>query len=718
MTDLVDDADRKKLLNSAYRKIKELRTRLAEVELRQDEPVAIVGMGCRFPGGVEDPEAFWRLLSQGLDGTAEIPPDRWNVDDYYDADPEAPNKMYVRRGGFVNHVRGFDPLFFHVSPQEAASMDPQQRFLLEVAWEAIENAGTAPEELAGSRTGVFVGIAGSDFGIIALQALHQGNASSHTAMGISHSIAAGHISYFLGLRGPCMTIDTACSSALAAIHLAIESLRKGESTAALACSANLILLPDGNILCCKAGMLSPDGHCKTFDASANGYSRGEGCAVLVLKLLSRAQADGDRILAVIRGSACNQDGRTNGITAPSGNAQREVIQAALAAARVSPNDIDYVETHGTGTSLGDPIEAQALGEVFAPGRPAGRELVLGAVKSNIGHLEAAAGMAAISKVILALQKGAIPPNLNFNTPSPHIPWDTLPFSVPTRLTPWKAGGPRRLAGVSAFGFSGTNVHIVLEEAPEPPPVAAAPDRGCHLLTLSAQTPKALSDLAVRYIGFLAEEPGTNLGDLCFTASAGRNHFAQRVGIVAGTTGELRAVLRRFVDAPDSEPRIVAGRAPTRPPHLGMIIGKVVPTDMHRHLHEHSPAFRDAFDACDTAARELLSLHAVIGRPDAAFPVSRDRGKPKVEDFGVRTRLRDDGAVAGLGNGAGGTGRFLHRGLRRRRHRRRDRADGCSPAGRRSGRGGDDAYRMVQAGDSGVLRGHGRTALRRFAPALR
>ena len=632
MSDRRDEPDRKELLKSAYRKIEALRARLTEAESRDDEPVAVIGMGCRFPGGVEDPESFWRLLSQGLDGTTEIPPDRWSVDDFYDPDPDAPNKMYVRRGGFIDNVRGFDPLFFHVSPLEAASMDPQQRVLLEVAWEAIENAGHAPDQLAGSNTGVFVGMSASDFAVMAVQAMRQNEARAHTATGISPSIAAGHISYFFGLRGPCMAIDTACSSALTAIHLAIESLRKRESSAALAGSVNLILSPDGNIMVCKARMLSPDGRCKTFDAGADGYARSEGCGVLVLKLLSRAQADGDRILAVIRGSACNQDGRTNGITAPNGHAQREVIQAALAAAGVSPNDIDYLETHGTGTSLGDPIEAQALGEVFAPGRPAGRELMLGAVKSNIGHLESTAGMAAISKAILALQKGQIPPNLHFEKPNPHIPWDTLPFSVPTRLTPWRAHGAKRMAGVSAFGFSGTNVHMVLEQAPEPSVRVIVQDRDCHLLTLSAQTPKALSDSAARYIAFFAETPEADLGDVCFTANTGRAHFAHRIAIVARTTEEMKAELEQRVNAPESRQGIGC-RAPARPPHLGLVIGKVVAGDIHRRLYAASPAFRSAFDACETAATDLFSIPALS---EALSGVPWTAGSN--EDVGRRQRV--------------------------------------------------------------------------------
>jgi len=610
---LADDPGRKELLKSAYRKIEELRARLAAGESRRNEPVAVVGMACRFPGGVVDPDSYWRLLSSGADGVTEIPPDRWNIDDYYDPDPDAPGKMYVRRGGFIDNVRGFDPLFFHVSPQEASSMDPQQRVLLETTWEALENAGLAPDQLSGSPVGVFIGLAGGDYSMMAVLNEQELLDSAHAATGSSPSIAAGRISYFFGLRGPCMAVDTACASALTATHLAVQSLREGGSKMALAGSINLIIAPAANVVICKARMLSADGKCKTFDASADGYVRSEGCGVLVLKLLSQAQADGDRILAVIRGTACNQDGRTNGITAPNGNAQREVIQAALAASGLSPREIDYLETHGTGTSLGDPIEVQALGEVFGGDRPADDKLVLGAVKTNVGHLEAAAGMAALCKVILALQKEQIPANLHFRNPNPLIPWDSLPFLVPTKPTPWPAAGDRRLAGVSAFGFSGTNVHMILEEAPRLQPAAnPEQDRPCHLLTLSAQAPRALSELAERHAGFLNANPRANLADVCFTANTGRAHLAHRLAVIATTVDDLKAQLAR---------PSVAARAPSQPPPLGLFIAAESLTDIHRQLYLESSVFKAAIDACDSAALELFgaSFPAAVWKQPADLP---------------------------------------------------------------------------------------------------
>jgi acyl transferase domain-containing protein/NADPH:quinone reductase-like Zn-dependent oxidoreductase/acyl carrier protein len=600
MTDSAASPDRIELLKTAYRKVAELRGQLAAVEQRHNEPVAIVGMGCRMPGGAEDPEAFWQTLVSGTDGTREIPIDRWDIDQYYDPDPDAPNKMYVRRGGFINNIRGFDPLFFHVSPIEAASMDPQQRILLEVTWEALEHAGWAPDRLAGSRTGVFVGLSGSDFTAMILRSAQSDVARPHMATGISPSITAGHISYFLGLRGPCMALDTACSSALTAIHTACDSLRRGESSAAIAGAVNLVISPDGNVLVCKARMLAPDGHCKTFDASADGYTRSEGCGVLILKLLSQAQADGDRILGIIRGSACNQDGRTNGITAPNGNAQREVIQAAQAAAQVTPADISYVETHGTGTALGDPIEVQALGEVFGQDRE--NELLLGAVKSNVGHLECTAGMAGIIKAALVLQKGEVPPNLHFQTPNPLIAWDRLPFIVPTKRTPLPASSVTRKAGLSAFGFSGTNVHIILEE----PPVLArdrqAADRGRHLLILSGQTPKALSDLAARYVSFF-DQTRDDLGDLCFTAAVGRSHFAHRLAIAADSVHAMRAKLTDYLVAPERLAGWVTGSAPSRSPGLGLILGSV-PAATDAHLNVAGSAYAKALNDGKAAAEAL------------------------------------------------------------------------------------------------------------------
>ena len=446
-------------LQRALSALKNLRTKLDKLEQANTEPIAIIGLGCRFPGA-DNPDAFWDLLQSGGDAIQEIPNERWDVDTYYDPDPTAIGKMYTRYGGFIDHFDKFDAPFFGITPREATNLDPQQRWLLEVSWEALEHAGLNPESLQKTRTGVFVGIGPVDYLLHAHKEIPSYETDTYLGTGTDNSVASGRLSYFLGLNGPCLAVDTACSSALVAVHLAVMSLRNGECSLALAGGVNALLSPNIFISQCQAKMLSTDGRCKTFDASANGYVRSEGCGVVVLKRLSDAVADGDNIYALIRGSAVNQDGRTNGLTAPNGLSQQAVIRQALKNGRVNPVEVSYVETHGSGTPLGDPIEVNALGNVYDDERSV--PLMIGTVKTNMGHLEAAAGMAGLIKTVLALQHGQIPPNLHFSTPNPHIPWDELPVTVPTERTPWPT--EKRLAGVSSFGFSGTNAHVVLEAA--------------------------------------------------------------------------------------------------------------------------------------------------------------------------------------------------------------------------------------------------------------
>ena len=428
------------------------------------EAIAIIGIGCRFPGA-QDARAFWNLLRNGVDAIREVPAQRFNLHDFYDPDPVALGKMVTRWGGFLEDVDQFDAHFFGISPREAARMDPQQRLLLEVAWEALEDAGQVREQLAGTPTGVFIGISNNDYGRIQFNDLDRIDAYAGT--GNALSIAANRISYVFDFRGPSIAIDTACSSSLVAVHQACNSLRSGESTLALAGGVNLILSPAITINFTKAGAMAPDGRCKAFDARANGYVRSEGAGVVVLKPLSRALADRDPIYAVIRGSAVNQDGRSNGLMAPNPQAQEAVLREAYLRAAVSPGDVQYVEAHGTGTLLGDPIEAKALGAVLALDRPPERPCLLGSVKTNLGHLEAAAGIAGLIKVALALQHREIPPSLHFEEPNPHIPFDQLPLRVNTTLCPWPAQPDTALlAGVSSFGFGGTNAHVVVQGAPQ------------------------------------------------------------------------------------------------------------------------------------------------------------------------------------------------------------------------------------------------------------
>ncbi|HNM83922.1 MAG TPA: polyketide synthase, partial [Mycobacterium sp.] len=428
---------------------------------------AIIGYAARFPGAA-DADEFWEVLRDGRDAISEVPADRWDADEFFDPEPGAAGKVVTRRAGFVDDVTGFDAPFFGMSTREARLLDPQHRLLLETAWRAVEHAGIAPTALANSNTGVFVGLATHDYLGMASGELTYPEIEAYMAIGTSNAAAAGRISYRLGLQGPAVAVDTACSSSLVAIHQACQALRLGECDLALAGGANVLLTPATMITFSSAHMLAPDGRCKTFDAAADGYVRGEGCGVIVVKRLEDAVRDGDRIRAVIRSSAINQDGASGGLTVPNGIAQQRVITDALQRAGLAPADVGYLEAHGTGTSLGDPIEAQAAGAAYGPGRAADRPLLMGSVKTNIGHLEAAAGIAGVIKVVLSLEHGLLPQHLHFTNPSPHIPWDRLPVRVVKDAVPWERTDRPRIAGVSSFGFAGTNAHVILEEAPPQP----------------------------------------------------------------------------------------------------------------------------------------------------------------------------------------------------------------------------------------------------------
>jgi acyl transferase domain-containing protein/SAM-dependent methyltransferase/acyl carrier protein len=594
-------------VKQALLEIRELRARLAELEGAAREPMAIVGLAIRAPGGVTDAASFARLLWSGTDAISEIPAQRWSLQEWYDEAQDAPGKMTTRYGGFLGEVDRFDAEFFGISPVEAASMDPQQRLLLELAWEALENAGHAPTSLAGTRAGIYIGIANGDYGRSLLS--HPELIDAYFSPGNSFSVASGRLAYFLGTHGPAVSVDTACSASLVALHLACQGLRAGECDLALVGGVNLILTPELNVNFSKAGMMARDGRCKTFDAAADGYVRGEGGVVLVLRPLRAAQADGDRVLAVIRGSAINQDGRSNGLTAPNGPAQEAVLRAALRSADVSPASIGYVEAHGTGTSLGDPIEVNALGAVLSEGRNAHQPLMLGSVKTNIGHLEAAAGLAGVAKTVLALQQREIPPHLHLGTLNPYIDWPSLPVTVPTRTTAWNPIDGRRLAGVSSFGFSGTNAHVILEEAP---PVAAprfaGPLRTEHVLTLSARAPQALRELADRYIAELRGPHASDfdLADFCFTANVGRAHFPHRLAARGATAAALVEALSAFREG-QTHPALVTGTVGGKPPRIAFLFPGQGPqyVGMGRALYDTCPTFRAAFDECADILDGLL-----------------------------------------------------------------------------------------------------------------
>jgi acyl transferase domain-containing protein len=586
-----------------------MQAKLAANERAQFEPIAVIGMACRFPGGAETPKAFWQLLCDGRDAIVEIPADRWDIDAYYDPDPTAPNKMNTRCGGFLKNVETFDAEFFGISPREAVRIDPQQRLLLEVVWEALEDAGLPPGKVAQTKTGVFAGVIGSDYAL--LQAKNQEDMDVFSGTGLSHAILANRLSYLLNLNGPSMTLDTACSSSLVAVHLACQSLRRRESDMALAGGVNLILTPEMTLALTKAHMMAADGRCKAFDAAANGYVRSEGCGVVVLKRFSDALADGDRIEAVIRGTAVNHQGRSNGLSAPNGPAQEAVIRAALTDAALSPTDISYVEAHGTGTRLGDPIEIEALREVLGAGRSADQPLLVASVKTNIGHLESAAGIAGLIKVVLMLRHGKVPPHLHLKTVNPLLRLQESPLEITTTMRDWPRVEKPRRAGVSAFGFGGTNAHVILEEPPRAAQAESRPEnefeRPRHLLTLSAHSPQALAELAARYADAADADPAASVADMAHSANTGREHFRHRAAVVASPMSELSNKIRGFLDDPLS-PGVHSGHPQyeVAPRIAFLFTGQGAQyAGMGRELYATQPTFRAAIDACAERLRAEL-----------------------------------------------------------------------------------------------------------------
>ncbi len=616
---MVNVAQRLAKLSPAQRQLLESRLKKSP---QIAQPIAVVGMSCRLPGAASVDE-YWRLILEGRCAVTEIPPSRWDVERYYDSDPDTPGKMSIRWGAFLNNVEEFDSMFFGITPREAARMDPQQRLLLEVAWEAFENAGLPSDRLAGTSTGVFVGIGGNDYAKLPNEFENYLEfIDAHMGTGNALSVAANRISYILDLKGPSLAVDTACSSGLVAVHLAIQSLRSGECDAALAGAVNLILAPEVTIAFSKSRMLSPTGECRPFDAAANGYVRGEGCGLVVLKRLTDATRDGDEILAVIRGSAVNQDGRTSGITAPNSLSQAACIRAAAASAAIDPGQISYVEAHGTGTPLGDPIEFQSLTKLF-PRRNSNEPSVhVSSVKANVGHTETVSGIAGLIKVMLMMKHGTIPAQALLGELNPNIDLTGTRLAIPREPVAWSSES--RIAGISSFGFGGTNSHVIVESvaAPQQKSVVPAPaERPQHVMALSAKSPAALPALAASYADRLEALDDELLPDFCFSANTTRAHFNHRAALVVHSKASLLERLRWIADG-KSSPKIRQGevRVATKPRIAFLFAGQGSQfVDMGKSLYHSHPVFRRELDACN----EILRDHRELSLLDVMFPENGD-----------------------------------------------------------------------------------------------
>ena len=597
------------------------------------DSIAIIGVGCRFPGGVHHAESFWKLLVEGREAVGEIPADRWNVERFFDAEAGIPGKSIACRGGFLDQIDQFDPQFFGISPREAPYVDPQHRLLLETAWEAMEDAGLVLDFEQGTDIGVYVGISHNDYqGIQGTPWDHSG-ITPHSPTGSAHSIAANRISYCFNLQGPSVAMDTACSSALTAVHAACEHIRAGRGDMALAGGVTVIITPGGFIGFSQASMLSPEGRCKAFDASADGFVRGEGAGMVLLKRLSAAIADGDNIQGVIVGTALNQDGHTNGISLPSSEAQARLVSDACRDAGVNPADVGFVEAHGTGTAVGDPLEVHALAKALCADRPADAPLVIGSVKTNLGHLETAAGVAGLVKAMLVLKNGRIPASLHFNEANPNIDFAGLKLRVATKLEPFPPTKGPRLAGVNSFGFGGANAHVLLSEPPARPHPehGETPENAAWPLVLSARSENALRSAAARLGVWLDEHANSNgstplLPDLTYTLGARRNHHPFRLTLVAETMVEAVAELKAYGEGqPDGKARMTFAPRPEHPPRVAFVMSGQGPQwwGMGRELMRSEPVFRRTMERCDAAMRACgFALLEELGRTEADSQLSR------------------------------------------------------------------------------------------------
>jgi len=574
------------------------------------EPLALIGIGCRFPGDADDPESFWKLLLSGTDAISEIPPERWNLKRFYDPDPNKPGKIYTREGGFLKQkINEFDALFFGIAPREAECMDPQQRLLLETSWEALEDAGIPIDSIAGSNTGVFIGAFTLDHKLTQMGSSNRDIIATHTAIGSTMTILSNRISYMFDLHGPSMSLDTACSSSLVAMHLASQSIWRGECDMALVGGVNIMSRPEYPVAMCKGGFLAPDGRSKSFDESANGYGRGEGAGVIVLKPLSAALKDNDSIYAMVRGTGVNQDGRTNGITVPNPEAQASLIREVCNKYELNPQKIHYFEAHGTGTPVGDPLEAQALGTVVGQGRTNKEACFIGSVKSTIGHTEAAAGVAGMIKAALCLSHRQVPPQANLNNPNPNIPFNDLGLRLPRKVESLAPKADQVFAGINSFGYGGTNAHVILENAPTKLSSdlnKTEQNKAPYILPLSARSESGLTALAQSWLEHFSKNDSVSLNDLCYSASCRRSHHNYRTAIVGNTFTEIRAQLEQFVSEGTGE-WLANGKI------LNSEIDKPVFVytgmgpqwwAMGRELYAKEPVFKETVDTCDTIFLKL------------------------------------------------------------------------------------------------------------------